>query len=57
MFELSRYLQFKSVEMDGQSLEFIQNETIEGSELSRQGNDLVAVVFPRPLTLGTQVAT
>ncbi len=33
MFELSRYLQLKSVEMDGVPLEFIQNEAIEGSEL------------------------
>ena len=55
MFELSRYLQLKSVEMDGQLLEFIQNEAIEGSELSRRGNDLVAVVFPQPLKLGTQL--
>ena len=55
MFELSRYLQLKSVEMEGQSLEFIQNEAIEGSELSRRGNDLVAVVFPQPLKLGAQL--
>jgi hypothetical protein len=55
MFELSRYLQLKSVETDGKPLEFIQNEAIEGSELSRRGNDLVAVVFPQPLKLGTQV--
>ena len=55
MFELSRYLQLKSVEMAGKSLEFIQNEALEGSELSRRGNDLVAVVLPQPLTLGTQL--
>ena len=55
MFELSRYLQVKSVEMDGTPLEFIQNETIEGSELSRRGNDLVAVVFPHPLAPGTEL--
>ena len=55
MFELSRYLQVKSVEMDGTQLEFIQNETIEGSELSRRGNDLVAVVFPHPLAPGTEL--
>lgn len=52
MFELSRYLQLKSVEVSGQPLEFIQNEAIEGSHLARQGNDLVAVVFPKPLTAG-----
>jgi len=55
MFELSRYLQLKSVEMNGNALEFIQNEAIEGSELSRRGNDLVAVVFPQPLKQGTQM--
>ncbi len=55
MFELSRYLQLKSVEMDGKTLEFIQNEAIEGSQLARRGNDLVAVVFPQPLTLGAQL--
>ena len=52
LFELSRFLQVKSVAMDGQSLEFIQNETIEGTQLSRRGNDLVAVVFPAPLKTG-----
>ena len=55
MFELSRYLQIKSVERDGKPLEFIQNEAIEGGELSRQGNDLVAVVFSQPLKLGAQL--
>lgn len=55
MFELSRYLQIKSLEMDGKPLEFIQNEAIEGSQLSRRGNDLVAVVFPQPLVLGAQL--
>ena len=55
MFELSRYLQLKSVETDGKPLEFIQNETIEGSQLSRRGNDVVAVIFPQPLEPGTQL--
>jgi hypothetical protein len=52
LFELSRYLQLKSVELEGTKLEFIQNETIEGSQLARRGNDIVAVVFPQPLELG-----
>lgn len=55
MFELSRYLQLKSVAVGGRSLEFIQNETVEGSELAREGNDLVAVVFPQPLTLDAKL--
>ncbi len=53
LFELSRYLQLKRVEYAGQPLEFIQNEAIEGSELSRRGNDTIAVVFPAPLQPGT----
>ncbi len=55
LFELSRYLLLKSVEMDGQPLEFIQNETIPGSQLARRGNDLVAVVFPHPLLAGQRI--
>lgn len=49
LFELSRYLQVKEVEYEGKPLEFIQNEAVEGSELSRRGNDTIAVVFPTPL--------
>ena len=55
LFELSRYLQLKSVEVGGTKLEYIQNETIEGSQLARRGNDLVAVVFPQPIELGQQL--
>jgi Peptidase family M1 domain len=55
LFELSRYLHLKSVEMDGQPLEFIQNETIPGSQLARRGNDMVAVVFPQPLHEGQRL--
>ncbi len=55
LFELSRYLQLKSVEVNGQPLEFIQNETIPGSQLARRGNDLVAVVFPQPLHEGQRL--
>jgi hypothetical protein len=52
LFELSRYLQLKRVEVGGNALEFIQNEAVQGSDLARRGNDLVAVVFPAPLTQG-----
>jgi len=55
MFELSRYLQLKSVELAGRPLEFIQNEAVEGSQLARHGNDVVAVVFPAPVKLGEHV--
>jgi hypothetical protein len=52
LFELSRYLQVKQVEYEDRPLEFMQNEALEGSELSRRGNDTIAVVFPRPLLPG-----
>ena len=52
LFELSRYLQLKQVEYEDQPLEFIQNEAVEGSEMSRRGNDTMAVVFPVPLQPG-----
>jgi hypothetical protein len=55
LFELSRALQVKQVEADGHSVAFIHNQTIEGTQLARHGNDLVAVVFPQPLRTGQRV--
>jgi len=49
LFELSRYLKIDAVRMDGRLLDFIQNEALEGTQLRRKGNDLVAVVFSTPL--------
>jgi Peptidase family M1 domain len=46
IFELARTLVIKQVEADGQPIAFIHNPAIEGTQLSRRGNDLVAVVFP-----------
>ncbi len=51
-FELSRSLQISSLEADGRSLEFIHNPSIEGTQLARRGNDLVAVIFAQPLRAG-----
>jgi hypothetical protein len=56
LFELSRYLLITRVEADGQPLEFIHNPAVTGSQLARQGNDLVAVVFPRALKAGERIA-
>jgi len=53
LFELSRYLQLTQVDYGGKPLEFIQNEAVEGTEMSRKGNDVMAVVFPAPLQSGT----
>jgi hypothetical protein len=51
-FELSRFLQVKQVEVDGRPVEFINNNAIDGTQLARRGNDLVAVVFPQSLRTG-----
>jgi hypothetical protein len=55
VFELSRYLKVSSVEAGDTPLEFIQNESLEGGDLARRGNDLVAVVLPRPLRAGEKL--
>jgi hypothetical protein len=55
IFELSRFLQVKSVEADGRPVEFIHNPSIEGSRLARSGNDLVAVILPTPAVKGLQI--
>ena len=51
-FELSRFLQVKEVRVDGKPVEFINNPAMDGTQLARRGNDLVAVVFPDPLRQG-----
>jgi len=55
LFELSRALRIKQVEADGHPIEFIHNQALEGSQLARHGNDLVAVVFSQPLRTGQHV--
>jgi hypothetical protein len=56
LFELSRYLKIDAVEADGRApADFLQNPAIEGTELQRKGNDLVAVVFPAPLVPGQEL--
>ena len=55
LFELSRYLRVSRVEADGQPVEFIHNPALEGSQLERTGNDLVAVIFPRAPRAGEHI--
>jgi hypothetical protein len=55
LFELSRFLQIKRVEANGQPVEFIHNQALEGTELARRGNDLVAVIFSQPLRAGEKI--
>ncbi len=52
LFELSRFLKMDSVTLDGSPVEFIHNPALEGTQLSRQGNDLVAVILPEPASVG-----
>src|SRR5262249_16486239 len=44
VFELSRFLQVKQVEIDGHAIEFVHNQALEGTQLSRLGNDQIAVI-------------
>ncbi len=55
LFELSRFLQVESVKLAGQPVEFIHNPAVEGTQLSRRGNDLVAVVLPEPTRAGQKI--
>lgn len=52
LFELSRFLPTESVTLDGRAVEFIHNPSIEGTQLARRGNDVVAVVIPEPTRSG-----
>jgi hypothetical protein len=49
LFELSRFLPVKRVEVDGREVEFIHNQALEGSALAALGNDQVAVALPAAL--------
>jgi hypothetical protein len=55
-FELSRFLQIRTVEADGKPVEFIQNPALEGSRLARSGNDVVAVILPAPARKGQKIS-
>jgi hypothetical protein len=55
LFELSRYLNVRQVNMDGRPVEFIHNQALEGTRLARRGDDLVAVIFPEPLRTGQAI--
>jgi hypothetical protein len=55
VFELSRFLQIQTVEADGSTVEFIHNPAVEGTRLARSGNDLVAVILPKPAIKGQKI--
>lgn len=52
MFELSRFLQIESVRLDGRPVEYIHNPALQGTQLARKGNDVVAVILPHPFMAG-----
>jgi hypothetical protein len=55
LFELSRFLQVESVKLDGREVEFVHNPAVEGTQLSRRGNDIVAVILPEPVRSGQKI--
>jgi len=55
LFELSRFLQVESLRLDGQPVEFIHNPAVEGTELARRANDVVAVILPEPARAGQKM--
>jgi len=55
VFELSRFLRVESVKLDGQPVEFIHNPAVEGTQLSRRGNDLLAVILPEAARSGQRI--
>jgi hypothetical protein len=54
-FELSRFLQVESVKLNGQSLEFIHNPAVEGTQLARRGDDVMAVILPEAPEAGRKI--
>jgi hypothetical protein len=52
LFELSRSLEVEGVTLDGRAVEFIHNPALEGTQISRRGNDTVAVVLPEAARTG-----
>ncbi len=49
LLHLSRQLKVSEARMNGQPVEFVQNEAVSGSDLAQHGDDMVAVVLPAPL--------
>lgn len=54
-FELSRYLKVREVTANGEPVEFVQNEALQGTELARRGNDIVSVVLAKVLQAGERL--
>lgn len=55
LLELSRLLQVRDVEINGQAVEFIHNQALEGSQLARRGDNILAVILPSPSRAGQKI--
>src|ERR1700730_3997964 len=55
IFELSRFLQLQVVEADGRPVKFIDNPSVEATQISRRGNDFVVVILPEPTRAGQKI--
>jgi len=55
LFELARSLDVESVKLDGNPVEFIHNPAVEGTQLSRRGNDILAVILPQSARAGQKL--
>jgi peptidase M1-like protein len=55
VFQLSRYLHVSSAIANGAPVAVIQNEALQGGDLARRGNDLVAIVLPQPIKKGEKL--
>jgi Peptidase family M1 domain len=55
LFELSRFLDIKSVTVNGSPVEFIHNQAVEGSALAKRGNDALAVFLLSAPSVGNPI--
>jgi len=55
LFELSRFLEIETVKLNGKDVEFIHNPAVEGTQLSRRGNDIVAIMLPEVAAAGQKI--
>ncbi len=55
-FDLSRFLEVKAAEADGNPVEFIHNPAVGGTRRARSGNDIVALILPEPARTAQEIS-
>jgi hypothetical protein len=55
-FELSRFLKVSEASANSKPIDFLQNEALQGTALARRGDDVVAIVFPQPVSAGQKLS-